>query len=233
MQYLGSKRRVAKDINAIMQPYYNNYDYYIEPFVGGGNMIKSVTHKKRTGYDINKYIIGYFNALKDGWLPPQSVTEEEYGHIRSNKDEYPLELVGFVGVCCAFGCKWFRGYARNKECYNYALTGYNHAVKHDIPNIKDIDFVHVCYRDIKPEGKSIIYCDPPYKDTARYGSIKFNHDDFYQWLIDISNQGHKVFISEYSMPEDFECIWSKEITCHVDAKNKRVNTKTEKLFIVK
>jgi DNA adenine methylase len=25
-------------------------------------------------------------------------------------------------------------------------------------------------------------------------------------------EGHSVFISEYSAPDDFECIWSKEIS---------------------
>jgi DNA adenine methylase len=232
MQYMGSKRRIAKDINAIMQPYYDSYDYYVEPFVGGGNMIKAVTHKNRTGYDINEYIIGYFNALKDGWLPPQSVTEEEYRHIRANKDNYPLGLVGFVGINCSFGGKWFDGYARNAEQDNYALRGYNHAIKHDIPNIQDINFIHSCYQNIEFKGKSIIYCDPPYKGMKQYRN-KFNHDDFYQWLIDKTEQGHKIFISEYNMPDQFECVLSKEITCNIDNKNQSISTKTERLFTVR
>jgi DNA adenine methylase len=229
---MGSKRRIAKDINAIMQPYYDSYDYYVEPFVGGGNMIKAVTHKNRTGYDINEYIIGYFNALKNGWLPPQSVTEEEYKHIRSNKDDYPLGLVGFAGVCCSFGGGWFRGYAKDNTHRNYTNEGFRFAIKHDIPNIHGINFIHSCYKDIEFKGKSIIYCDPPYKGTTQYKD-KFNHDDFYQWLIDKTEQGHKIFISEYNMPDQFECIWSKEITCNIDNKNKRISTKTERLFTVR
>lgn len=45
-----------------------------------------------------------------------------------------------------------------------------------------------------------------------------------------------VLISEYNMPSDFECIWSKQVTTFVDynrgtddVKNNRV----EKLFIYK
>ena len=43
--------------------------------------------------------------------------------------------------------------------------------------------------------------------------------------------GHIVFVSEYNMPDGFECVWSKEVT------NSLNTTKTykpiEKLYIVK
>jgi DNA adenine methylase len=112
------------------------------------------------------------------------------------------------------------------------LAGYNHAIKHDIPNIQDINFIHSCYKDIEFKGKSIIYCDPPYKGMEQYRN-KFNHDDFYQWLIGKTEQGHKIFISEYNMPDQFECVWSKEITCNIDNKNQSISTKTERLFTVR
>ena len=28
----------------------------------------------------------------------------------------------------------------------------------------------------------------------------------------MTKQGHKVFISEYQAPNDFICVWSKEVT---------------------
>ena len=47
----------------------------------------------------------------------------------------------------------------------------------------------------------------------------------------MSKQGHKVFISEYNAPEDFECV--KEIE-HKTILNKNENSKRiEKLFIFK
>ena len=60
---------------------------------------------------------------------------------------------------------------------------------------------------------SIIYCDIPYKDTKQYATSKnFDHDKFWQWCRDMTKQGHKVFISEYQAPDDFICVWSKEVT---------------------
>lgn len=42
------------------------------------------------------------------------------------------------------------------------------------------------------------------------------------------SQNNIVLISEYNMPDDFECIWSKDLMCTLD-KNSRTN-KVEKLW---
>lgn len=45
-----------------------------------------------------------------------------------------------------------------------------------------------------------------------------------------------VLISEYSMPDDFECIWSKETKVLIDSNRKyndNNNNRIEKLFICK
>ena len=42
-----------------------------------------------------------------------------------------------------------------------------------------------------------------------------------------------VLISEYSMPDDFECIWQKEMMCTLDSnrkENDKKNIRVEKLF---
>jgi hypothetical protein len=43
-----------------------------------------------------------------------------------------------------------------------------------------------------------------------------------------------VLISEYNMPDDFECIWKKEYKCLLYSKKQSddaKNNRTEKLFI--
>ena len=42
---------------------------------------------------------------------------------------------------------------------------------------------------------------------------------------------HKVFISEEQAPEDFECIWSKEVKRVLDVNKANIQSKTEKLFV--
>ncbi|MDD3138947.1 MAG: hypothetical protein PHX08_08250 [Lachnospiraceae bacterium] len=45
-----------------------------------------------------------------------------------------------------------------------------------------------------------------------------------------------VLVSEYNMPDDFECIWNKEVKANFDANrtsNDDKNNRVEKLFILK
>ena len=82
--------------------------------------------------------------------------------------------------------------------------------------------------DLDIPNNSIIYCDPPYKDTTKYSNL-FNHDEFWEWCRQKSKEGHSVYISEYNAPDDFECIWQKEI---VSSLTKDTGSKkgVEKLF---
>ena len=69
------------------------------------------------------------------------------------------------------------------------------------------------YREMRFDEPGIIYCDPPYKDTADkskdYADTSFDAEAFYSWC---ERQSLPVYISEYQMPEDrFVCIaeWDK------------------------
>lgn len=45
----------------------------------------------------------------------------------------------------------------------------------------------------------------------------------------MNEQGHVVYISEYNAPDDFVCVWQKEITNSMATKN--TYKPIEKLFI--
>lgn len=75
---MGSKGRLAKELAPIIQSYITPYTKgYIEPFVGGGNMIDKIQCDNKIGYDIEKYVIACLDALSKGWEPPKEVTERE------------------------------------------------------------------------------------------------------------------------------------------------------------
>lgn len=58
-----------------------------------------------------------------------------------------------------------------------------------------------------------------YKDSI-------NYDQFWEWCRHMTREGHKVFISEYSAPPDFTCLWEKEVNCDLVKNNSK---RTEKL----
>lgn len=233
MQYIGSKNRIAKYILPVVLKDKKPNQWYVEPFVGGANCIDKVFGKNRLGNDNNYYLIELLKAIRDGWQPPTEVSKEEYYEIKKFKEEYMPKLVGFVGFLCSFGCKWWGGYAFNKKERNYTLRGYNNLMK-QAKNLKGIVFTNKDYKILEIPNNSIVYCDPPYRNTTKYSNNKnFDYNSFYSWCCNKQKEGHTVYISEYYMPEEhFECILN--INHRTILKKDTNNIKTiEKLFKVK
>lgn len=58
MKYIGSKNKLAKELAPIIQSYITDEtNGYLEPFVGGANMIDKIAHKNKIGCDIHKELI--------------------------------------------------------------------------------------------------------------------------------------------------------------------------------
>lgn len=86
---------------------------------------------------------------------------------------------------------------------------------------------NLSYEEVPIETDSVIYCDPPYKNTNTYID-DFNHERFYEWLRDCRKHNQQIFISEYQMPNDFFEVYYKEKTILINAKT--TTFKQEKLF---
>jgi len=225
MQYMGSKNRIAKHILPIMLSERKPNQWWVEPFVGGANMIDKVIGN-RIGNDSHEYLIALLTALRDGYIPPTNITREMYYAIKLESHAYPRELVGFVGFLCSFGGKWWGGYAFNNKGDNYAERGSRCLVK-QAKNLNGIVFKSGSYLELELPEACLIYCDPPYANTCKYRD-HFNHDVFWEWCRTQAKSGHTVFISEYSAPNDFVCV--KEIQ-HKTILDKNSNyPRLEKLF---
>ena len=233
MKYMGSKRRIAKDILPIILKDRKNGQYFYDLFCGGGNLLEKVDGN-RVANDNNEYLIELFKYMQTDNFNLPFVGEIEYKNIQNNKENYPKWLVGYVGFQLSFGAKFFGGYRRDKA----GIRNYENEAQQNLKAqqnlIKDVEFVCGSYDKVKLEQNSIIYCDIPYKNSTKYNTSKnFDYDKFYDWCIEKHKEGHKVFISEYGMPEDkFECVWSKEISSSL-TKDTGSKKGIEKLFIVK
>ena len=235
MKYMGSKDRIAKHILPIILKDRKENQYYVEPFVGGANMIDKVDGL-RIGNDVNKYLIAVWKGLQQNLDRPYHIDKELYSLARTaynNNDNTTLTdfLIGWIGWMGSYNGRFFDG------GYSGHLVGKRDYITEQIKNteaqiskIKDVLFVHSSYDKLEIPNNSIIYCDIPYRDTKQYASSKnFNYDNFWNWCRGMSKKGHQVFVSEYIAPEDFECIWEMKVT------NSMNTTKTykpiEKLFI--
>lgn len=227
MKYVGSKNRVAKHILPIMLAARQPGQWWVEPFVGGANLIDKVDGN-RLGNDAHVYLIALLRAVQDGWVPPTEVSRELYQDVKRNSWAYPQRLVGFVGFPCSFGGVWLSGYA-NAKGRSFAAESNRNLTKQS-KNLKGIIFKCGSYLGLEIPSNSLIYCDPPYGGTTPYkGADKFDHDVFWQWCRDKSAEGHTVFVSEYKAPDDFACVREVEhnSTVQVGPHQKRI----ERLFV--
>lgn len=174
-----------------------------------------------------------WKALQQGWVPEINYTKEQYKYYKDNKD-LDLKLTGYLGFNCSYSGKWFAGFAGITKTKvgirNYQIEAHRNVTK-QVPFIQDVVFKHSSYDTLEIPDESIIYCDPPYQNTTKYQS-GINHEHFWNWCRDMSIMGHEVFISEYSAPKDFTCVWSKELNSSLSANGKTGTNKKsiEKLF---
>jgi DNA adenine methylase len=241
---MGSKSKITQFIVPIIQRYIdeNNINTYIEPFVGGANVIDKIQCKIKIGYDKNKYLIALLNNVEKVKEFPITIEKSHYDNVRNSfntqNKEYEDWYIGAIGFLASYNGRFFDGgYAKT----NYAKQPSGHIVVRNyfkeakenlteqIPRLYNIKFESKDYTDLHNIKNSLIYCDPPYQNTKQYGVSKnFNYEEFWQWVRDIS-KNNIVIVSECTAPDDFKCIWQQEITRTVD-NTKRVKA-IEKLFI--
>ena len=210
MKYMGSKARHAKEILPIILAGRTEGQWYVEPFVGGGNMIQNVSGK-RIASDFFEPAVSVLKSLSEGWVPPESISEEHYAFVKKNQSKYEPHYLGYIGFQMSYGAVWFSTFRRDSGGKrDYSLESYTHAMK-QAPKLKGVQFHHCSYDQLDIPPQSIIYCDPPYAGTTGYATGAFDHAKFWQWCRDKVAEGHKVYVSEYTAPQDWICVWEKQV----------------------
>jgi DNA adenine methylase len=231
MKYMGSKARIAKELVRIILP--KGYTgVYIEPFAGGMNMMQAVpADLHRFANDSNKFIIAMFKALAEGWVPPTHVTREHY--YQCKRGECDEHMQGYVGINCSYSGKWFAGYAgitvTKSGVRDYQAEAYRHVLK-QMEYLTGVTYSSLDYRELAIPDNSIVYCDAPYAGVSGY-SAKFDILAFWDWVRKVSEHS-SVYVSEYAAPDDFECLWSKELRSSLSANGVSGDSRVsvEKLF---
>lgn len=250
MKYMGSKSKIANEILEVISKYKDGFENYVEPFSGGLNMMVKADFPNKFANDINPFLIAMWIELKkNGSLRlPLQIDKELYSTWRNfyNKEKnlnnyliltednlFNYAMCGWIGFMGSFNGRFFDGgySGHNVKGRDYISEQIRNTLS-QVEQIKDITFSCGSYDKMVIPDNSIVYCDIPYKNTKQYNlSMNFDYDKFYKWCVETKNKGNKVFISEYWMPDDFECIWKKEVT---NSLNQTITKKPiEKLFILK
>ena len=247
MVYQGSKNRLAKFLVPIIQKYIddNGIKTYIEPMVGGGNIIDKVHCENKIGSDINEELISllkYIQLDNSVSIAPKDCTFEHYVDVRENRkqgtNKYSQEYTALIGYCASYGGRyWDGGFARNSRSddRNASTVKYQNNLKNlkaQAPSLIGIGFKCCDYTEYSDYKNCLFYFDPPYRDTKKYSKQNIDYDDFYDFLRMLS-QNNIVLVSEYNMPDDFKCIWQKERNVQQKSDRTSAEKAVEKLFVIR
>ncbi len=229
MQYFGGKAKISKYIVPFFEEVRKEDQVYLEPFVGGANIISKMSGERRA-YDLNEYLIEMYQGVQKGYELPDVLSEESYKYIKSNKDVDKV-LTGFAGFGCSFAGKWFGGYARNSQKHNYCKASKKSLLK-KMETMKNVEFLCKDYKTLDSHD-CLIYCDPPYANTTKYNGVPdFNSEEFWNVMRKWSKD-NDVYISEYEAPVDFDCVLEIPTKTNIRDSTDQVCERVEKLFTYK
>ena len=102
----------------------------------------------------------------------------------------------------------------------------------NINNLPVINAQSMDYRLLDIPNNSVVFCDPPYKDSdVKYNNIKFDHEEFYNWCIEKS-KNNDVYVTEYSIEHpNFKLIGEKARLVSMNAQGSQ-RVKIERLYKV-
>ena len=177
--------------------------------------------------DVHEDLILMYQALQQGWVPPEDISEKQYQDIKRSE---PSALRGFVGFGCSFGGRWFEGYARGGGA-NYAAQSKRNVMAQR-KSFGNVHFERKDYTSWSVSTGDVVYLDPPYAGTKFYsGTAKLDYDQLWGTARMWRDQGAHVYVSEFTAPNDWTAIWEKERKVGVGTQsNAQYSTRTDRLF---
>jgi DNA adenine methylase len=209
VRYLGGKARQGKKIAGFINEAAGGLLVF-EPFCGALNVTQYLDGPVLAS-DANAALINMYQAMQGGWLPPDTLTREEYNTLKATKD--PADpLTAFAGFGCSFGGKWFGGYAKGDRCTRNYAQGAQRSLVRKFAKMSTAVFRCLTFADVEgliDKLPCVVYCDPPYANTTGYGAVgAFDTDAFWDRCERLAAKGVPVFVSEFTNPRGHEVVWS-------------------------
>ena len=194
-------------------------DPYVACCFSFGNDFKTYAYGKNC--ELFKKALHYNIFFDDNSLLNKYIDLKDFKYSSNNPSERKLELQRFLAILLR----------ESKIEVDYGISDF--AILSSQNCLERLSTINNCgvllsnlsYEQVPIESDSVIYCDPPYKNTNRYID-DFDHEKFYSWLRSLKQQ---VFISEYQMPDDFYEVFS--IKKRVPFNRNQNIQKVEKLFV--
>lgn len=214
LKWIGNKQRFAREIVNVFP---NDFNTYIEPFLGSGAVLATLSPHKGIGSDIFTQLIGIWQTLKSNpELLKQWYTErwhtmnngnrvEGYERIKASYNRVPnsADLL-FLSRSCYGGVVRFRksdGYMSTPCGIHSPINPDKFARRVDewMHRVSGTHFYSMDYQDAMDNAKAgdLIYCDPPYIDSQKilYGAQSFKFERLLQSISKCKSKGVYVALS--------------------------------------
>jgi DNA adenine methylase len=206
---LGNKRKLA----GLIESYFPTHTTYIEPFFGAGGMY---FHKKKAKTsivnDLDGEVFNLWDVIqnqKDTFMQKcmeTPLSEELFKHWKDNPESDPLSKAMRFVMLSNFSYlgkgETFRFNGGNT--FKLLIEGINTTsdmLRHvEIMNASFEEvFKKISFRDSQ-KNKTLVYCDPPYLNTANNYSSGFTQEQSLLLFDTLENCGCHWFMSEFDQP---------------------------------
>ncbi len=214
LKWVGNKQKFATEITRYFP---RNYRKYIEPFLGSGAILATVSPHSGIGSDTFKPLMEIWKTLKRNpndlikWYAERrnkigKLTKEEvYEIVKSNYNSSPNgEDFLFLSRACYGGIVRFRksdGFM-STPCGAHTpipVESFAARVIEWKNRLKNVDFQHCDYTEAFNQAKEndLIYCDPPYSHSQSilYGAQSFDLENLLNEIDKAKSKGIKVALS--------------------------------------
>lgn len=204
---------------------------YIEPFCGMLGVFRRIPALlDADAYfagDQNESVIAMWRALQRGtWKPPRDCSETRY--IKLKRQRAPSAERGYIGHQYSFGGSFFGAYRFN-YIRPFDAGRARQRVLDIATTLKRVEFSAGGYEQFSGARDCVIYCDPPYDDTANNYLEKFDYPAFERWCVEMSKH-NLVFVSSMKPVRGAELLYSRDSATSYKG---RMTTRSEKLYFIR
>jgi site-specific DNA-adenine methylase len=166
--------------------------------------------------DARPAVIACYREIRDGWVPPTSLTREEYAEIRARfpDDTATDPLAAFALVFCSYGGAWAGGHIADDTRWSGEKSDGRSRSAAKRAHLDLLSMVPLLRRttiwcgdyreraEERPPG-TVMIADPPYWGTKTYkGRGPFDHAAFWAWAAAASRR-HFLLVTEDTVPPEW------------------------------
>lgn len=182
--------------------------------------------------DINETLIVLYQHVRDGYVPPDTITREEYMRALRGSHDPRDPLNGFILNFCSFAGKYGSGYLPDDLRWPMG-TAQSAAEKaaRDLVNLRPmLERMELRCHDATahlPDEPSVLYFDPEYEGTEPYlGAPPFDRPRYLR-RTEEHKRKHAIIGSEFAMPD----TWREIASIKSPSRGMRRHPLTERYFV--